>query len=556
MNNFYKSDKKLQEHLQTYLSAELFEYADEQLSHFGERVATVIDERAAYTDRDGQPKLIKYDKMGNDISHVWVNEGYKATVKETYETGIVGYVYKDIPELGLKGNYIYSYAQGYILSQSEPGFYCPVTLTMATAYLIDQYADSALKEKFLPHVIATGDVELYEGATFLTEQHGGSDVGANIVEASEENGYYLLYGEKYFASNAGTCSIAMVLARIKGAEEGTKGLSLFLVPWKENNITIRRLKDKLGVRAVPSAEVEFHSSKAYLVGDAKQGFKYMMEALNLSRVCNTVASVGIMRRAYNEARDYAFERDAFGNKLVSYPMIQATLVQMAVKQEVELTTTFELIKLFDNTMRSSPAVTTEEQALLRLYIALLKKETAEQSIQFCHDAIEMHGGNGYIEDFVIPRLLRDAQVLTVWEGTANILGLEVLRLIDKFHIEEIFIGEMNKQLKSLPSQELTKPIHDALDRLVSFLTKISTMDAHSRLLYPKKIAKKMVDIFEAVIVVKDVYKSMKGKERRIAVANVYLDMAFGKSESGLELDYFELIVGSIGFNKQVIKADM
>ncbi|WP_164668130.1 acyl-CoA dehydrogenase family protein [Virgibacillus doumboii] len=542
MNNAYTSDKKIQDILHQNLPADFYKYADQQLTKFGNRVATDIDERAAHTDREGQPRLIKYDKMGNDISHVWVNEGYKQTVKETYETGIVGYVHKEIPELGHQGNYLYSFAQGYLLSQAEPGFYCPVTLTMATAYLTDHYADEKLKEEFLPHVLATGDTELYEGATFLTERQGGSDVGANEVEAIEEDGYYTIHGEKYFASNAGMCGVAMVLARIKGAESGTKGLSLFLVPWKDNNITIRRLKDKLGVRAVPSAEVEFHGAKGYLVGDADQGFKYMMEALNLSRVCNAVASVGIMRRAYTEAKDYAFDREAFGKKLASYPMVQETLAQLAVKQEVELSATFAVIKLFDKVMQKNSTATAEEQALLRLYIAILKKETAEQSIHFCHEAIEMHGGNGYIEDFVTPRLLRDAQVLTVWEGTANILGLEVLRLMKKFKIHHIFIREMKAYLQDLPNDELTTPIYDAISELEIFIKKIQYYDENQQLMYPKKIAKKMSDIFESVIAVKDIYETNKGQPRRKAIAKLFLQMTYKTTEEPLPVEFFDLIV--------------
>ncbi|SEP92112.1 Acyl-CoA dehydrogenase [Virgibacillus subterraneus] len=542
MKNFYTSDNKIQAILKSNLPADFFRHANESLTNFGERVATAIDERAAHTDREGQPRLVKYDKMGNDISHVWVNEGYKQTVKETYNTGIVGYVHKEIPELGHQGNYLYSFAQGYLLSQAEPGFYCPVTLTMATAYLIDHYADQVLKDKFLPHVLATGDVELFEGATFLTERQGGSDVGANEVEAIEQDGYYTLQGEKYFASNAGMCGVAMVLARVNGAQPGTKGLSLFLVPWKDNNIAIRRLKDKLGVRAVPSAEVELDGAKGYLVGDAKKGFKYMMEALNLSRVCNAVASLGIMRRAFTEARDYAMEREAFGNKLIAYPMIQETLVQLAVKLEVETSSTFKLINLFDKVMQKNSSATTNEQALLRLYIAILKKETAEQSIAFCHEAIEMHGGNGYIEDFVTPRLLRDAQVLTVWEGTANILGLEVMRLMEKFRIHEVFIQEMKEQLETLPNGDLTEPLFTAIYDLEKFMNKIQQMDERTRLMYPKKIAKKMAAIFEGINAVIEAYGSGKSQAREMAIAKVFINMTFETKEDALPLDYFDLIV--------------
>src|SRR5690625_4000786 len=384
MHNFYTEDMTLKRMLQEKLPADFFEYADDKLEAFGSLCAGPIDERAVHTDREGEPRLIRYDKMGNEVSKVWLNEGYRKTIKETYDTGIVGYIHKEIPELGAKGNYVYAFAQGYLLSHAEPGFYCPVTLSKATAYLVDRYADAALKEKYLPHILSTGDEELYEGATLLTERQGGSDVGANEVEAVKKDDHYEISGEKYFASNAGACGVAMVLARMEGAPAGSKGLSLFLVPWEENrengNLRIRRLKDKLGVRAVPSAEVEFEGAKGYLVGEADRGFYYMMEALNLSRVSNAVASLGIMKRAYLEARDYASTRDAFGNKLTAYPMVKETLSNMAAKQEVELQALFEVIELMDRVMGTDVKASQREEILFRLYVAIMKKETAEQAI--------------------------------------------------------------------------------------------------------------------------------------------------------------------------------
>src|SRR5699024_5734312 len=322
--------------------------------------------------------------------------------------------------------------------------------------LLDHYATDEVKRMFLPHVAATGDTELFEGATFLTERQGGSDVGANQVTAIEEDGEYRLYGEKYFASNAGMCGVAMVLARCEGAPEGSKGLTLFAVPWRKedgslNGISIRRLKDKLGVKAVPSGEVELHGASGYVVGDPDKGFYYMMEALNLSRICNAVASLGIMRRAYSEAYDYADRRRAFGGKLNQYPMVQDTLMKMKAKIHVELATLFDMIQLYEKVTDQSASQ--EDEILNRLNIAIIKKDTAYQAVEFSHLGIEMLGGNGYIEDFVTPRLLRDAQVLSVWEGTANILGLEVVRLVRKSEAHLLFIQQINKRLEALNGTE-------------------------------------------------------------------------------------------------------
>jgi acyl-CoA dehydrogenase len=555
--NFYEEEPQFRALLKELLDEEFFAYADRELLAFGEKCANEIDERARFTDREGQPKLIKYDAYGDDISEVWVNDGYRKTVEESYNTGIVGYVHKEIPELGRQGNYIYSYAQGYLLSQTEPGFYCPVTLTMATAYLLDQYASEELKEKFLPHVLSTGETTLYEGATFLTERQGGSDVGANVVKAIQTADGYKIYGEKYFASNAGMCGVAMVLARKEGAPSGTKGLTLFAVPWRKedgklNGIKIRRLKDKLGVRAVPSAEVEFEGAEAFVVGDPAKGFYYMMEALNLSRVCNTVASLGIMRRAYREAREYALKRDAFGKKLADFPMIKDSLVKMAVKLEVETRTVFKYLPLFEKVMRNEPGVTEKEVVLNRLYIALLKKETAEQAVHFAHEAIEMHGGNGYIEDFVTPRLLRDAQVLTVWEGTANILGLEVLRLMEKFGAGELFLEEMKERVDGMEG-EYVDQVHGGIEQLEKLLLSLQTSSHDHKTFHSKRVAELMVKILESVNALE---YTASGDERAQKVMEVYIEEIWKTGHEFNErlksVDYFDAIMAIEKSQKETV----
>ncbi|WP_110112338.1 acyl-CoA dehydrogenase family protein [Bacillus sp. CGMCC 1.16541] len=548
-SQLFVSDPNLRRILKKHLDNDMFQYAEKQLQDFWHLCQNEFDERAIHTDREGQPKLIKYDAYGNDCSYVWLNEGYKQTIQQTYGAGIVGYVHKRIPELDCRGNYIYSYAQGYLLSQVEPGFYCPVTLTMATAYLLEHYADEALKEKYLPHVLSTGEVELYEGATFLTERQGGSDVGANETKAIKEGDRYKLYGEKYFASNAGACGVATVLARIEGAERGTKGLSLFLVPWKKedgtlNHLSIRRLKDKLGVRAVPSAEVVLEGATAYLIGDASKGFYYMMEALNLSRVCNAIASVGIMKRAYDEARSYANKRNAFGKKLTDYPMIQETLVELAVKQEVQVSACFELISLFDRVMTRPDESSKEDKALNRLLIALLKMRTAEDAIHFSHEAIEMHGGNGYIEDFVTPRLLRDAQVLTVWEGTANTLGLEVLRLLHKFNVHALFTKHIQSLLNSLSSKwgSEIQQIMNEMTKVAALVAHVSKQNNEIQTYYAKKVANQMCDVYLCTIAL---CNADSGGEREKAIAKLFMRLTWGHSlidDDLLPLTYFKEIV--------------
>ncbi|UDK95349.1 isovaleryl-CoA dehydrogenase [Lysinibacillus sphaericus] len=530
--NFFTEDETLHQLLDMMLDKELFVYAKRELTDFGELCAGAIDVRAKHTDREGEPRLQRYNAYGEEVSEVWVNEGYKKTIEETYNTGIVGYVHKNIPQLGRKGNYVYSFAQGYLLSHAEPGFYCPVTLTMATAYLLDHYASEELKQRFLPHVCATGDTELYEGATFLTERQGGSDVGANIVKARQDGQHYLMYGEKYFASNVGMCGVAMVLARIEGASTGSKGLTLFAVPWrldngKINNLRIRRLKDKLGVRAVPSGEVEFDGSLAYVVGEPNKGIYYMLEALNLSRICNAVASIGIMRRGFLEAKHYVTNRNAFGQPLIQYPMIQDTLGKYAAKVHVEVATVFDLIQLYDRV--TSGQGDEQDMILNRLNIAIMKKETAEQAVHYASEAIELHGGNGYIEDFVTPRLLRDAQVLTVWEGTANILALELIRLVDKYFAHELFVRVMHERLTKLANGTLVQIVEEQLAKLEGTLQTFSRLDEATKSYEAKGVAEKMAHLYESVVAVEWAAK-FGGKYEKLA--DIYLENTWALREIG------------------------
>ncbi|UPW83635.1 acyl-CoA dehydrogenase family protein [Lysinibacillus sp. Ag94] len=543
--NFFNENDTLHKVLEMMLDKEFVDYAKRELTDFGELCAGDIDVRAKHTDREGEPRLQRYNAYGEEVSEVWVNDGYKRTIEETYNTGIVGYVHKDIPQLGRKGNYVYSFAQGYILSHAEPGFYCPVTLTMATAYLLDHYASDEVKARFLPHVCATGETELYEGATFLTERQGGSDVGANVVKARQDGNQYRLYGEKYFASNAGMCGVTMVLARMEEAQEGSKGLTLFAVPWRNedgtvNNLRIRRLKDKLGVRAVPSGEVEFDGALAYVVGDPNKGIYYMLEALNLSRICNAVASIGIMRRGYLEAKHYVTNRHAFGKPLTQYPMIQDTLGKFGAKLHVEVATVFDLIQLYDKV--TSGLGIKEDIILNRLYIAIMKKETAEQAVHYASEAIELHGGNGYIEDFVTPRLLRDAQVLTVWEGTANILALELIRLVDKFHAHEMFVRVMEERLEKLADSPLVEIVVDQLAKLDSTLQTFSRLDDATKSFEAKKVAEKMAHLYESVVAVEWAQK-FGGKYEKLA--DIYLENTWALREMGAPMktvQYFSDIV--------------
>lgn len=557
--NFFESDQNIQYLLQRYLPVQMHEWARQQLSWLGAQTAGPIDERAAHTDKEGKPRLRKYNRLGEDISEIITNEGYKETVAEVYGAGIVSYLYEDIPELGMKAPYSYSFLMGYLVSQTEPGFYCPVTLSMSAAYLIDRYGSEEQKEQYLSGLTSRDRLRLFEGATWLTERQGGSDVGANLTVAepvADRPGVYRLTGEKFFASNAGAM-VATVLAKIDDEKPGTKGLGLFLVPWikpdqERNHIQVRRLKEKLGVNAVPSAEVLLNGAEGYLIGEPQNGFKYMAEALNLSRICNAVASIGIMRRAFYEAKYYAEQRRAFGHPIDQYPMVKEMLVSLLLDTEVSTGALFDMIAVYDRLQAGSAGK--EDNALVRLLIPLLKYRTGEEAVESTHTAIEIHGGNGYIEEYVTPRLLRDAQVLTVWEGTSNILALDILRVMQKENSHEVFTRLLRERIAgwkhrfSQPFTELITGELVILEENIAYLMK----QQHDYLTYKlKALADHMVDLYTLSCIVSEAEDQVTRDEnaRKYVLAKLYAEKHFGlrvkrgiQGDSLLDVQFFTQLV--------------
>src|ERR1039458_8727516 len=249
-----------------------------------------------------------------------------------------------------------------------------------------------------------------------------------MIEAREIGRCFFLSGLKWFTSNANS-GLAVATARPDGAPEGSAGLGLYLVPshledGSPNYYRIRRLKDKLGTKGLPTGEIELLGAVAFEIAPPPDGFKLMMEALEYSRIHNAVGSAGVQRRALREALAWAKSRHAFGHVLVDYPMVQDELLRMRVQFEAGALLAFEAAIAFDETQQNR-----ERRTWLRLVTALAKYLTAEYAIGAARAALELFGGNGYTSDYPVARRLRDAQVLTVWEGPANIQALELLRLL-------------------------------------------------------------------------------------------------------------------------------
>jgi alkylation response protein AidB-like acyl-CoA dehydrogenase len=446
--NWWETDPNLQATVARYCPPELLEWARPHLSRFGELVGTKVSPRADYTDtREGRPRLVSYDRTGEEISKVVYNPGYLQTVADVYGSGIVGW--RHFTPAGAPGPVppVVTWAMGYMVGMAETGFFCPVALTGACALVLDRFAPPELKERYLPRVAATDPDQLMQGATWLTEKTGGSDVGAiTSVARQEPDGTWRLTGEKWFASNA-DAPVALALARPEGAPDGTAGLALFLVPrtlpdGRRNSLRIRRLKDKLGVIAVPSGEVLLEGAEAYLVGGPGKGFKMMMEAINLSRVYNAVGSAGLARRAFLEASIYTARRIAFGKPLNQHPLMRAKLLNMLIDLEAITALAFRAADVYE---KGDP--------LYRALIPIAKARAGDVALKLARAGLECFGGNGYIEEYPMARLLRDAQVLTVWEGPEHVLALELLYVLTKLG-PEATLGELQIHLGAVADPEL------------------------------------------------------------------------------------------------------
>jgi alkylation response protein AidB-like acyl-CoA dehydrogenase len=432
-------------YLESWLVARVPRMADysQQLADFHRWVCTEVDAQANYTDRYAPPALETYDRDGEVVNHVVANRWYDEQHQKLYRRGIVGLPYAE------NAPHLLTFTMGHLLAQADISLHCPVTLTGAVAYVLGAHAPENVRQRFLYDVIRM-DGLAKTGGTWATEQHGGSDVGATTTVAVADGDHFALHGLKWFASNANS-GLAVATARPEGAAPGSAGLGLYLVPshlddGRPNHYRIRKLKDKLGTKGLPTGEIDLLGAEAVEIAPPPEGFKLMMEALEYSRVHNAVGSVGIQRRVLREALDWARTRRAFGHVLTDYPMVQDELLRMRVQFEAGALLAFEAAIAFDETQQSS-----ERRTWLRLATALAKYLTAEYAIVATRAALELIGGNGYTSDYPVARLLRDAQVLTVWEGPANIQALELLRLLaPRYRGWEQYRERMQGILERLP----------------------------------------------------------------------------------------------------------
>jgi len=494
-----------------------------RLSSFGFWVGGPLEAQAVYSDRDAPPRLAAFGPDGERLGRVIRNPAYDACHAEAYRRGTIGLAH------GPKAaGHLISFVMGYMLSQSDISIHCPVTMTGAVAHVLDRLAPAKLRDAYLPALIRMDGAAVSAG-TWATEIHGGSDVGATATEARPDGDAWRLTGLKWFASNAGG-GLAMATARPTGAPTGGKGLGCYLVPdplpdGTPNRLWVRRLKDKLGTRALATGEIELDGAWALEIAGPPHGIKAMMEALEYSRVHNAMAACAVQRRAFREALAWSTGRVAFDQAISAYPMVRDTLLDMVAELEACLALAMESALAFDAAQVDSALADHDARAWLRTATALAKCRTAEEGARAAARALELVGGNGYTEEWPTARLYRDAMVLPVWEGPGNIQALELLRAtIGKLRGDRAFLTRVGAVADGLPAALATEAaaLRDANDRAAAALAYLRKNPTEGPR-HARRLLDLMADTLCAALLLEAAGADLaKGDKRKALVARRYL----------------------------------
>jgi putative acyl-CoA dehydrogenase len=452
LQNQYETDHVLKGYLRRRLPPGMLAEIEPDLSRLGGRAAGEIQSLGNQAESH-PPKHIPYDPWGRRVDQIEVSEAWKALDRISAEEGLVAIGYER--KHGALSR-VHQFAKLYLFHPSSAIYTCPLAMTDGAARAIELYGDDAMKAGAFKRLTSRDPSRFWTSGQWMTERTGGSDVSGTSTVARLDGERYRLHGTKWFTS-ATTSQMAMTLARIEGAEAGSRGLSLFYLELRDakgalSGIQVHRLKDKLGTKALPTAELTLEGAPAQLVGGPGNGVKKISSLFNITRIYNSVCAVGYMRRGLALARDYAGRRRAFGALLSEHPLHVETLADMELEFRAGFQLVFRMIELLgkDETGQATAA----EGAVLRLLTPVAKLYTAKQAIRVTSEVLESFGGAGYVEDTGLPRLLRDAQVLSIWEGTTNVLSLDMLRAIEREGAFGPFLADLRGRLSAIRAPEL------------------------------------------------------------------------------------------------------
>ena len=461
--NAFEEDGEFEALLRLYLPEELLQHLRPHLLRLGELAGGPLDALANTADQH-PPTLEHRTRTGVDQQRILKHPAYVEMERlafgefglaaMSHRAGVLGWP-ATMPAAA-------KYAMTYLFVQAEFGLCCPLSMTDSLSRTLRKFGTPELVERYLPALLTQDLDGLAQGAMFMTEQGAGSDIAATATMAHRDGDTWKLTGDKWFCSNP-DAALAMVLARVEGAPEGMRGVSLFLLPRTRQDGTpnayrIIRLKDKLGTRSMASGEIRLEGATAYLVGELGRGFVQMADMVNNSRLSNGVRAAGMMRRAAAEALFIARHRKAFGRRLVDMPLMKRQLAKIILPGEQARTMMFQAA----DALRRSDSGDAAAYPLVRILTPMLKFRACRDARRVTGDAMEVRGGCGYIEEWSDPRLVRDAHLGSIWEGTSNIVAQDVIRAI----VRESSLEVLREHLKGLLQRSR---IHAAVEAQLSGL---------------------------------------------------------------------------------------
>ena len=489
LSNQFSSDKLLCNYIKFRIPQTICAEITADLMRFGDRVVGEIWQLSQQAEKN-PPQHVAYDPWGNRIDLIETHPAWQQLHNISAQEGMVAIGYERA-----QGEYsrLYQFAKLYLFHPSSAFYSCPLAMTDGAARMLELCEDSTLKSQVLPHLTHRSPTEFWTSGQWMTERSGGSDVSQTETIAKRKGEHFELFGDKWFSS-ATTADMAIALARI----EGTERLSAFFIKLcddkgKLQNIIIHRLKDKLGTKALPTAEISLQATPAKLLGKEGAGVATISTLFNVTRIYNCVCAISTIRRGIALAGDYAQKRVAFGKKLAQLPLQANTLAHIQVNLMASFHLTMHLSWLLGREETGQGSL--EEKLLLRMLTPVAKLFTAKRAIAATSEVVESFGGAGYIENTGIPGLLRDAQVFSIWEGTTNVLSLDLLRAMQKDQSLPLLVQDVSKRLKTITS--LTAEANHCQKALKNLAHSVEQMDIDTLTINSRNIAFSIGDIFAA-----------------------------------------------------------
>jgi len=478
LGNEFEDDTFLQDYLETYFPKKKLAEIKPDLQQFGARVGNefLVWARDAEVN---EPTLTQFDAWGNRVDHIQVSDGWKKLERVAAEDGLVAIGYER-----KQGEHsrLYQFVKLYMYTASSAIYTCPLAMTDGAARLIETYGDEFLKGKPFEGLTSRNPDNFKTSGQWMTERTGGSDVSRSMTFAYPDGEHFELKGHKWFTS-AITANMAFTLASTEQPKDGKRApLSVFYLPIRDekdklNGIVVEALKDKLGTRALPTAQLELTGSKARLVGEKGKGVKTISTLFNITRIYNTISAVSYMRRAYSLPKAYAKQREAFGKKIGKHILHEKSLRKLQITYQSNAILAFYLTRLLGK--EECGLASEMERSVLRLLTPVAKLYTAKQAIKSASEYIEMFGGLGYLEDTGIPVMLRDVQTLSIWEGTTNVLSLDMLRAAEKengLNAFALYAKQLLQQEYPSALMEFLAAIGNKLDVFLGFVSSRPTAE--------------------------------------------------------------------------------